>query len=153
MPPPSGTTEAEEAKAPETAGVDVASKADSTPVVGQEEGEGDEEGEEESAEIEHPHGTLEPAVAGTGHTGEDGSNTKALEEHGGLEASKNDRTPKADNTEEDKEDDEAEAQETRLEKCIVQRLRKRRNCQARRLKSKEPLKGRRRGSVLEIKGG
>ena len=108
MPPPSGTTEAEQATAPETVGVDVASKADETPMVGQERGE---VGEEERAEVEHPHGTLGPAVAGTGHTGEGENDTKALEEHGGLEPSKNDRTSKADNTEEDNEDDEAEAQE------------------------------------------
>ena len=116
MPPPSGTTEAEEAMAPETVGAHVASKSDETPMVGQEKGEGGEVGEEESAEVDHPHGTLEPAVAGTGHTGEDGSDTKALEEHGGLEPSKNDRTSVEENTEEDKEDDEAEAQERKAGK-------------------------------------
>ena len=116
MPPPSGTTGAEEAKAPETVGVDVTSKADETPVVRQEEGELGEVGAEESAEIEHPHGTIEPAVAGTGYTGESGNDIKALEEHGGLEASENDQISKAENTEEDKEGEEAEAQETKARK-------------------------------------
>lgn len=100
MPPPSGTTEAEAAKAPETSNANVTSKADEKLTVEEfieeesKEGEGEEAGGEEtgkggSAEIEHPHGTLEPAVAAVGLTeqkDEVEGHTKALEEHGGLEA-------------------------------------------------------------------
>jgi len=100
MPPPSGTTEAEAAKAPETANANVASKADEKLTVEEsleerskmerdEEMEKEETGKGGIAEIEYPHGTLEPAVAAVGHTEDDRErevNIKALEKHGGLEA-------------------------------------------------------------------
>lgn len=100
MPAPSGTTEAEAAKAPETANANVTSKADEKLTVeefieeeSREEGGGkagiEGTGKGEIAEVAHPHGTLEPAVAAVGHTEDEGerkSKSKALEEHGGLEA-------------------------------------------------------------------
>lgn len=100
MPAPSGTAEAEAAKAPETANANVVSKADEKLTVEEFiEEESREEGSEKagieemgkggSAEVGHPHGTLEPAVAAVGQTVDEGErkgNTKALEEHGGLEA-------------------------------------------------------------------
>lgn len=95
MPPPSGTTEAEDAKAPETGNPDIDSKADTTPV-SEDQGGKDEQGVDEvlegtgtgeSAEVEHSHGTLEPAKAAAGHIKDEGvdGRTKALEEHGGLQ--------------------------------------------------------------------
>lgn len=94
MPPPSGTTEAEAAKAPETSNTKVTSKADEKLTVEEfieaesKDGEGEETEKGANAEIEHPHGTLEPAVAAAGQTEQSGvgeGHTKALEEHGGLE--------------------------------------------------------------------
>lgn len=95
MPPPSGTTEAEAAKAPETADANVTSKADEKLTVEEfieeesKEGGGEETVKGIHAEIEHSHGTLEPAVAAVGQREDKGrreGNTKALEEHGGLKA-------------------------------------------------------------------
>lgn len=119
MPPPCGTTEAEAAKAPETANADVVSKADEKLTVkefieeeSREEGGEDvvmgETGKGRNAETEHPHGTLEPAVAAVGQREEKGErvgNTKALEEHGGLEARTVDskRTAKGTRNEDEEE--------------------------------------------------
>jgi hypothetical protein len=95
MPPPSGTTEAEAAKAPEAADANVTSKADERLTVEEfieeesKEGGGEETVKGKHAEIEHSHGTLEPAVAAVGQREDKGKregNTKALEEHGGLKA-------------------------------------------------------------------
>lgn len=124
MPPPSGTTEADAAKAPETANAEVVSKADEKLTVKEfieeesreEGGEGvgmEETGKEGDAEIDHPHGTLEPAVAAVGRNeGESDrvGDTKALEEHGGLEARTvhPKRTPKGTRNE-DKDEAEEEA--------------------------------------------
>ena len=101
MPPPSGTTESEAAMAPETAGADMKSKADDTPLVGQ----------DESAELEHPHGTMEAAVATMGNRWGDQSETKALEEYGGLEPRVSESKQGAGVAEDGKEgrDEEAEA--------------------------------------------
>lgn len=103
MPPPSGTMEAEAAMAPETAGADLGSKADETLTMREfiereKAREGKEVGKGESAEVEHAHGTLEPAVAAVGNTAEQGAeedDTKALEEHGGLEARQGELKDKA----------------------------------------------------------
>jgi len=128
MPPPSGTTEAETAKAPETANANVSSKADEKLTVkefieerskkaGDEEAGVEETGKGQDAGIEHPHGTLEPAVAAVGQTEERGEregNTKALEEHGGLEARTVDpkRTDKGTRNEDEEVVDEEVGAET-----------------------------------------
>lgn len=105
MPPPSGTTEAKAAKAPETINANIASRADETPVVvesGQSEQEEEVlegEGEIEDAEMKHTHGTTKPLVASVGQKedeGEDRTIAKALEEHGGLEPSKSEQQKKAE---------------------------------------------------------
>ncbi len=127
MPPPSGTTEAEAAKAPETANANVASKADEKLTVEEfieeesKEGGGQEVGVEETgkggnAEIEHPHGTLEPAVAAVGQTEDEcekEGKRRALEEHGGLEARTLDPKRTAKGTQ--NEYDEAADEEVRAE--------------------------------------
>lgn len=116
MPPPSGTTEAEDAKEPATAGADVGSKADETPSTEAIPVEDSEDGKEvkagvgsagdienlknegtdlplrqgvknKSSVLDHPHGTTEPIIAATGQKseeGEGGTDTKRLEEDGGL---------------------------------------------------------------------
>ena len=109
MPPPIGTTEAEDAKAPETTGANVESKADETPrseppsetrqgtagTAGDIENLKDEGTDlplrgsvkNVDAEVEHPHGTMEPVITATGQKterGEEEGDTRALEEDGGL---------------------------------------------------------------------
>ena len=95
--PPSGSTEAEDAKEPETAGADVVSKADDIPAVEEDEDEEQEPGgakdgtaghienlkdegtdlplrqakkDKEQSGLGYPHGTLEPVVAAAGQQSE-----------------------------------------------------------------------------------
>ena len=109
MPPPSGTTEAEDAKTPETGGANIESKADETPcsepTSEARQGIADTAGDIENlkdegtdlplrgsvknvhAEVEHPHGTMEPVITTMGQKtekGEEQGSTRALEEDGGL---------------------------------------------------------------------
>ena len=110
MPPPSGTTGPEDAKAPETAGAIAESKADETPssepVSEAPEGIPGTAGDIENlkdegtdlplrgsvknvdTEVEHSHGTVEPVVTTVGQKTERGEeqaeDTRALEEDGGL---------------------------------------------------------------------
>lgn len=134
MPPPSGTTEADDAKKPETAGAEVESKADNTPrtedATMENTGSADKEVEtaktagnienlkdegtdlplrvkDKSAEVEHQHGTMEPFNAATGQKTEKGEGepqTKGLEEDGGLKGAIEKRDE--EEREGDKEEDE-----------------------------------------------
>ena len=139
MPPPSGTTEAEDAKKPETAGAEVDSKADDTPTTedatAENTGSADQESEtaktagnidnlrdegtdlplrvkDKSAEVEHPHGTMEPLNTATGQKTEKGEGqpqTKGLEEDGGLKGAVKKRDE--EELEEDEEDEETDEEE------------------------------------------
>ncbi|KAL8792885.1 MAG: hypothetical protein Q9195_004527 [Heterodermia aff. obscurata] len=126
MPPPSGSTEAEDAKAPETAGANVESKADETPSSEPDsevrEGIAGTAGDIENlkdegtdlplrssvknvdAEVEHSHGTTEPVITTMGQKTEKGKeqgDTRALEEDGGLKGA-------IETREKEEEDDVAE---------------------------------------------
>ena len=126
MPPPSGTTEVEESKAPETTGANVESKADKTPSSepaseAQQENAGTAGNIENlkdkgtdlplrgsvknvDAVVEHPHGTMEPVITTMGQKTERGQEqgvTRALEEDGGLKGAVEAR-------EKEKEDEVAE---------------------------------------------
>ena len=112
MPPPTGTTEAEDAKASETTGGNVVSKADDTPsskpAAEARQGIAGTAGDIENlknegtdlplrgsakdvqGEVEHPHGTTGPVVTATGQKSEKEEvegDTQALEEDGGLKGS------------------------------------------------------------------
>ena len=143
MPPPSGTTEAEDAKKPETAGAEVESKSDDTPsteaTATEGTGSADKENEtaktagsidnlkdegtdlplrvkDQSAEVEHTHGTMEPVVTATGQKtekGEDEPQTKGLEEDGGLKGAVEKRDKEEDKETDEEEDEKEPISETK----------------------------------------
>ena len=143
MPPPSGTTEAEDAKKPETAGAEVESKADDTPSTEDGTAKNTESADKEfetvgtagnidnlkdegtdlplrvkdkSAEVEHPHGTMEPVITATGQKaekGEGGPQTKGLEDDGGLKGAVEKRDQEEKEETDEDEDDEESTPETK----------------------------------------
>ena len=63
--------------------------------------------------LEHPHGTLAPVTAATGHIEEKGdagagAETKGLEEDGGLKGAIEERGAEGEDSEEDEDDEEEE---------------------------------------------
>ena len=150
MPPPSGTTEAEDAKQPETAGAEVKSKADDTPSTEDTTTEGTESADNEietaktagnidnlkdkgtdlplrvkdqSTEVEHSHGTLEPVITATGQKPEKGEGepqTKGLEEDGGLKGAVEKRDKEEDEETDEAEDDEESTPERKKVSAVTE---------------------------------
>ena len=131
MPPPSGTTAAGDAKAPETIGANVESKADETPISEPaseaQQGIAGTAGDIENlknegtdlplrgsvrnvdAEVEHPHGTMGPVTTAIGQKtekGEEQGDTRVLEEDGGLKDAINARGEKEEDDVAEKSHDE-----------------------------------------------